>query len=155
MQKNLVIGIVVVLALIVAAWFFAGSLLPQPVTTPLAQPEAPTDMSAGSESDVAASLAGTWRSTTDANFVRTFSADGRIVDTYAGAPDATTEGQWSFVTNPTAESLPVPVDPNTRIIKATLEEEVLYFSVVALTENRLELTYLGGAGGILSFERVN
>ena len=104
--------------------------------------------------EVRVSLSGTWRSTQDGKFVRTFGADGVVTDTYEGIEEATSMGTWSFVEDPSEEQEELPPVEDKKVIKIEFPEEVLYFALLELTETNLELSYLG-RGNTLSFTRID
>lgn len=147
MDRNVVIGIVVVLALIVLGWWYWAFMAPIAMA-----PGQPEPMPAA-EDDRVQVLVGAWQSTEDARFVRTFNADGTVADRYTGAPDATVTGNWSFVTDISAELPELQPVEGTRYVKIEFPEEVLYFAITNLTETELSLMYLTG-NGILEFTRV-
>lgn len=143
MNNRYILGSVLVTALVCAlAWWFWS-------TSYTTTPHYP-----GPSTEVAnPSIEGTWRSTDDARFIREFQQDGTVIDTYASAPDATSIGIWTYVENPLREQPDLPVDNGDTVLKISFAEEVLYFGVSELSENRLVLLYLGG-NGILTFERI-
>ena len=153
MNKNVVIGIVVVLALIVAggAYYF---LMPKPADMGEDVP-APTSMNdvARPNEEVAVSLDGTWKSKEDARFIRTFKADGTVTDRYEGDDSATVSGTWSFVADPSKEQGELPVVKDAKVLKLQFPEEVMYFALTDLTETDLSMIYLSGNGS-LEFTRV-
>ena len=153
MDRNVVIGIVIVLALVVAggAYYF---LMPRPadVGEDVPAPGSVNDV-ARPDQEVAASLDGTWKSKEDARFVRTFKADGTVTDRYEGDDSATVSGTWSFVMDPTKEQAELPVVKDAKVLKLQFPEEVMYFALTQLTETDLSMIYLSGNGS-LEFTRV-
>lgn len=101
--------------------------------------------------DITSGVIGTWRSDDDSKFQRTFSVDATVVDTYEG-DEAVTEGRWAVFTAPEGEPPPFPIAKGTVYLRLSFLEEVLYFKVVALTNNNLELVFLDG-GGVQNFTR--
>ncbi|MBI5456472.1 hypothetical protein HY969_01905 [Candidatus Kaiserbacteria bacterium] len=102
---------------------------------------------------IAANIVGTWKSTDDAKFSRTFLADGTVIDKYEGNEDATTEGMWKTFMGTDAENAPAPLDEGVVYLKITMPEEVLFLSIPKLTADALEMMYLSG-GETLKFTRV-
>lgn len=153
MNRNVVIGIVIVLALIVAGgacYFF------MPRTADVGEGEpAPSSVNdvARPNEETAASLDGTWKSKDDARFVRSFTADGIVTDRYEGDDSATVSGTWSFVADPTKEQAELPVVKDAKVLKLQFPEEVMYFALTELTETDLSMIYLSGNGS-LQFTRV-
>lgn len=100
-------------------------------------------------------LVGTWQSTEDANFTRTFTADGHVTDAYKGQADATETGTF-VVVDPTKEDVGVPVDTvlGMTVLKINFPSGPLYFAVQSESASSLKLIYLG-RGNILSFTKVS
>lgn len=147
MDRNVVIGIVVVLALAVLGWWYWAFMAPI-AQAPVIMEEEGMDNAAG-----APSLVGTWKSAEDERFVRAFNADGTVVDTYEGMPEATATGTWSFITDLPQELPGIEAVPGTRYVKIAFPEEVLYFAIAEHTETDLAMIYLSG-NGTLEFTRV-
>lgn len=153
MNRNVILGIVIVLVLAVLGWWYFAMMQPE-AEAPM--PQENTSADAGAEaapSEEAPQLAGVWRSTQDANFVREFRADGTVIDTYEGDDSARTQGSWNFVADPAREQPELPPTDGP-VIKIAFSEEVLYFSLLEVTVTDLSLIYLG-RGNVLSFTRVN
>lgn len=146
MNNNVVTGIVIVLAVIVIGWWFWS----RPAVAPAPTETVPTP--AMSNEAVSAGMTGTWKSSDDAKFTRTFAADGTVIDRYEGEESATLSGQWSVV-DPTQESVSLPVVKDAKVIKIQFPEEALYFAVTSVSETELVMTYLSG-NGVLRFTRV-
>ena len=152
MNRNVVIGIVVVLALGVMGWWYWAMMLPAQTMN-----EMPADAAAGGSEAIelsAMDLSGTWQSKQDPRFVRVFTTDGRVTDRYEGDESATVTGTWTVVEDPATERPELPVIENAQVIKVQFAEEVLYFAIANLTETDLSLIYLSG-NGTLEFSRVN
>lgn len=152
MNRNVVVGIVVVLSLAVVGWWYWAMMMPVQAL--------PQEMSpAGSGAEVATEqssldLSGTWRSKEDARFVRVFNVDGTITDRYEGDDTATISGTWNVVEDLANERPELLVNGNVQVIKVQFAEEVMYFAIANLTETDLSLIYLSGNGS-LEFTRVN
>lgn len=145
MDRNVVIGIVVVLALLVLGWWYWAFM------APIAQaPSMPAEETAGESVPV---LVGTWQSKEDPRFVRIFNADNTVVDTYEGMPEATTTGSWAYITDLPTELPGLEPVAGTRYLKIEFAEEVLYFAIANHTETDLAMIYLSG-NGTLEFTRV-
>lgn len=100
-------------------------------------------------------IIGSWRSNDDTKFIREFKTGGIIVDRYEGIEDTT--GSWSAFTASEGLETPFPQTPNAvylRVVMNDFPEEILYFELAKLTPVELELYFLG-AGGVLSFTKVN
>ena len=154
MNKNVVIGIVVVLALIVVGWWYWAMMMPQSAQETVLNPSDSSNGVAVPNEQAAFEISGTWQSKDDARFVREFRADGTVVDSYEGDDSATIRGSWNFVENPAEEQASLPVVKDARVIKIQFLEEVMYFAITELSENDLSMIYLSGNGS-LQFARVN
>lgn len=154
MNRNVVIGIVVVLALLVLGWWYWAFMQPWQDSAIAPNPEENVDGAPVSTEDTAFSLAGTWQSTEDARFIRIFSADGSVTDRYEGDDSATISGSWNVVDDPNAEQAELPEVTDARVIKIQFPEEVMYFAITELTASDLSMIYLSGNGS-LEFTRVN
>jgi hypothetical protein len=149
MDRKLVLGIVVVIALaVVGGWYW---FMMRPVADVETAPE--TEDAARPEADAELSITGAWRSADDARFVREFRADGTVEDRYEGDEGATVSGAWNVVADPASEQAELPSAEGMRVVKIQFPEEVLYFSVVNVTDTELELSYLG-RGNTLRFTRI-
>ncbi|HEY0979745.1 MAG TPA: hypothetical protein VGE23_02810 [Candidatus Paceibacterota bacterium] len=152
MDRNIVIGIVVAIALAVLGWWYWAMMMPENAV-PLI-PEAGTEAEQPEAVAVSeAALAGTWKSTQDARFVRVFGADGTVIDRYEGDDSATVTGSWSIVADPAREQPDLPAIENATVIKVQFPEEVMYFAVTELSATNLSMIYLSG-NGVLTFTRV-
>lgn len=147
-----VVAVVIAIAAAVYIWWptTAGE-----VQAPAGEQQAPATQQAVTES----SMAGTWRSNTDAKFTREFRADGVIYDRYEGDATAGVGGSWGIVLDPSREpALTVPVVSlaGKTVIKATWENgvEVTYFSVDALGPTTMTITDLSGTGGVTVFTKI-
>lgn len=97
-------------------------------------------------------IAGTWVSLDDEKFEREFRSDGTVVDRYEGKD--TSSGPYTVFDSETGISTEFPQDEE-RIyiqIEDVDPQGVMYFSLVKLTPEELELIYMDG-GGILRFSR--
>ncbi|HEY0947940.1 MAG TPA: hypothetical protein VGE53_00405 [Candidatus Paceibacterota bacterium] len=151
MNRNVVLGIVVVIALAVLGWWVFAFMMPAS-GTPL-DTEAVSEDVTSPNAEEPFSLSGTWRSTQDPRFIRVFAIDGSVTDYYEGEESATVIGRWNVVEDANAEQPEFATLSGMRTIKIEFPEEVLYFAVVTLTDEKLELSYLA-RGNTLSFTRV-
>lgn len=152
MNRNVIVGIAVVLALIVVGWWYWAMMVP--AQTVSEEPAAENGDAAGSTVQTSMDLSGTWRSKEDARFVRVFTTDGTVTDRYEGDDSATVTGTWNVVEDPSTERPELPVIEGAQVIKVQFAEEVLYFAITKLTETDLSMIYLSGNGS-LEFTRVN
>lgn len=152
MNRNVIVGIVVVLALVVVGWWYWAMMMPTQVMPEEMSPEA----AGGEVSTVQSSLdlSGTWRSKEDARFVRVFNVDGTITDRYEGDESATVTGTWNVVEDPATERPELEINGDVQVVRVQFAEEVLYFAIANLTETDLSMIYLSGNGS-LEFTRVN
>jgi len=115
---------------------------------------------------LAAELAGSWRSVDDELFVRSFTAEGMVTDTYTDEEEESISvGSWGRV-SADAPILASFGSPDVPVIKIVFEpvltqgegldlpvNESFYFSVVFENENTLSMVYLNG-NGVLRFTRI-
>ena len=102
---------------------------------------------------VARDIVGTWKSSDDSSFTRTFAVDGSVIDTYAGNKTANTKGMWKAFMSPD-EKVPFSMKEGIVYLKLTMPEEVIFFSVTSITSSTLELMYPDG-GSTLKFTKVH
>lgn len=104
---------------------------------------------------VGEAVMGQWQSDQDANLVREFKADNAVTDWYGGAEVMT--GYWEIFDGSEAPaSLVLNDDEESVYLRMTLtgkDIDSLYFRVSEVTENTLELVYIG-PGGVMTFTRV-
>jgi hypothetical protein len=112
----------------------------------------------GEEQDLALAVTenilGIWQSTEDESFTREFRAGGIAIDAYEGS--TATEGTWTAFTSESNVATPFTQQPDVIYLEMRMgggQDEILYFTVVKLTPEELDLTYLD-RGGILSFVSV-
>lgn len=152
MNRNVLVGIVVVLALAVVGWWYWSMMLP--TQTVNETPAAENSDTSGSTVQSSMDLSGTWRSKEDTHFVRIFTTDGTVTDRYEGDDSATVNGTWNVVEDPSTERPELPTIDGAQVIRVQFAEEVLYFAITKLTETDLSMIYLSGNGS-LEFTRVN
>jgi len=154
MNKNVTIGIVVVLALLIVGWWYWAMMMPKQESETLSpNPSESINGVAVPSEQASIELSGTWRSTDDARFIREFKSDGTVIDSYEGDEGATTQGSWNFVEDPSKEKAELPVVKDAHILKLQFPEEVLYFALIDLSDTNLTLSYLS-RGNTLNFTRV-
>lgn len=136
----------------------AGSYACRPLPSSENAPWNWGDGEEGTRRDLAAttraSIVGMWQSVDDPRFTRVFEADGSAADLYESEPSA--RGRWSVFTDASAVSAPFPLEANTAYVSMTMSDvgdEPLYFRVVALTPETMELIYMD-RGGVLRFTRI-
>ena len=152
MNKNVILGVVIAIVLLALGWWYWAFMMPVPGAPTLTQETVSTSTETAPEEAVFP-LTGTWKSVEDSRFIRTFSEDGTVTDQYEGDESATVSGSWNVVENPNAEQPEFASLNGMRAIKIQFPEEVLYFAVVKLTDDTLELSYLA-RGNTLAFTRV-
>lgn len=98
-------------------------------------------------------LPGTWRSLEDIKFERQFKSDGTVVDSYGGDPEANTKGSWSVFTkeNPDRD-FTGQFEDGAVYLKMTADDDKLYFKLVKVTPEELEMVYLD-RGNTLRFTK--
>ena len=98
-------------------------------------------------------IVGKWRGIEDERFVRTFLADGTVVDVYNNVQEAAKPGTWVMVEDKESEEgLPV-TDTEDPIVKIVFDNYNFYYSIPESTETNLTLVFLE-RGGVLAFSRV-
>ncbi len=160
-SKSILIGIIVLVILAAAYWFYAD-FQKQDEANRLAQGSTAQDVNSlqvGGEvapgNDPA--MNGTWKSKEDAKFTREFNADGTVTDRYEGDASATMTGTYMFVDASVETGIPVPAAnlAGMRVIKATWPNgDIMYFGVQSLSATDLALINLSGRGNILAFTKV-
>lgn len=149
------IGIVAALGLAAYLWYtgLPSTLAPAAEQSATSSPPSAEEHAASlAPAALRAEVTGSWQSADDPKFTRVFRADGTVTDRYEGNPDATLSGSWRVIAD--GEGLPASLSAEERtIIRVSFPEEVLFFVVTALTEDELEMAYVGG-GGSLRFTRI-
>lgn len=102
---------------------------------------------------VGESILGTWQSIDDKKYVREFRKNNVLIDYYDKVQDRDTE--WYAFTSETQlhTEVPYPLQENTVYILIATDHEALFFEVVKVTPEELELIFLN-RGGALRFTRV-
>lgn len=149
MQKKVLIGLAVAVALAIAGWLVWTQLI-----APNGASQEPAMIGTPQTEEAAVALAGSWKSSQDERFVRTFREDGTLTDTYEGDRSATMSGAWSLVSEEDQALLGLPDVDGARVVSVQFPEEVLYFAIVEHTEHTLALQFLTG-NGTLAFTRVD
>ena len=147
MNQSLAIGIVVVLALLAGGYLWYTN---QPSAVPPQLSQEDTEAPAPSADEIETSIIGSWRSTDDSKFTRTFESNGQVTDRYEGS--VTTSGHFEL----DGDHVPAQVRAiagGSPVLAIELPEEALFFLVTKLTASELELVYIGGNGS-LRFERI-
>jgi hypothetical protein len=152
MNQKLAIAVVVVIAIVAGGYLWytnQPSVVPPQVSDTTEEPAVTGTPSA---TVIANSIEGTWRSSDDARFTRSFGAGGKVTDRYAGNDDATVTGHFEL----DGDHVPAQVRAAagaSPVLSVEFPEEALFFIVTKLTADELELVYLGG-NGTLRFERI-
>jgi len=98
------------------------------------------------------SLAGTWQSTEDPNFVRNIYENGGYSDLYED--EETSNGPWvTFMSENAPEEFPYTLEEGAEYLELKEESGSLYFKIAEVTEEKLVLIYLD-RGGVLEFVRI-
>jgi len=160
MNQKAIIAILVIIILAGGAWLIWGKPSQPAATSTQAPVQTGAENQAPAPATVPANdpaMVGTWKSTDDAKFTRTFRADGTVTDEYAGDASATESGTYTVV-NPEAETgFPAPAASfaGMTVVKITFEKSgVMFFGINSMTDTNLTMTYVGGAGKPLSFTKV-
>lgn len=165
MNQKVVIAILVIIILAGGAWLIWGKPSSQPAETAAPSPvqattpenAAPVPPPGAGASSADPIMVGTWKSTDDGKFTRTFRADGTVTDAYEGDASATDSGTYTTV-DPAAEAgFPAPAAnfSGMTVVKVNFEKAgVMFFGINSMTETNLTMTYVGGAGKPLSFTKV-
>lgn len=155
MNSKLLTWVVIAVVVIGGGWYFYSQQKGDSMTGDKMQ----GDDSAMMEGDHMAAdpmMTGTWKSTEDAKFTRTFKADGTVTDAYEGEASATETASYTVV-DPTKETgLTVPAAnlSGLTVIRIDFASGPMYFSINKLTETDLQMTNLSGRGNILMFTKV-
>jgi len=154
MNNKVLLWGAIALVVIAGVWY----ILSQDASAP-AQGTQTGTISQNNQGGQDSTMTGTWRSTDDPKFTRTFEADGTVTDAYQGETSATETGTYTVV-DPLAEpsgvfgNTPVASLAGSTILKLTFPKSgVLYFAVKSQTESSLQLMYID-RGNILSFTKV-
>jgi len=146
-MKLVVVAVVVLVLGAFGGYFFGYGNGYTRATLDVENADAVNDLAA-----VMSALVGKWRSMDDASFVREFASDGVSRDSYG---TTTTEGRWMAFT----KQIPDPAytgtleDNAVYVAIGETDTSSLYFRVVKLTANELEMTYLD-RGNALRFVRI-
>ncbi len=156
MNQKVAIGIVVVLALLAGGFLWytnqSGSFIGIDDTSSVPSTTEGTQ-DAATAVEIQNGVEGNWRSADDARFTRSFNADGTITDRYEGMEDATVNGRWEL----NSDHMPGQVRELANgmpVLSIEFPEEALFFVVTELGATELEMSYVGGAGKTLRFERI-
>lgn len=99
-------------------------------------------------------LVGVWQSNEDANFTREFNKDGSAYDKYEGETDQGVLG-WSLFTKEEPDTdFAGEFEDGAVYMRMTNGSESLYFKIIKVTPEELELVYLD-RGNILSFKKID
>ncbi len=93
---------------------------------------------------IARDIIGAWKSTDDSKFTRQFAADSTVIDTYQGDEAATLHAMWKTFMSTDGESTPFDLKEGIVYLKVTTPEEVMFFKILRITSDTLEMTYVGG-----------
>ena len=147
MKTSAIIGFLAIIIIIVGGWY-AYRHYNARVTQQGIQEQGVGTLPGG------AWLIGVWQSTTDAKFVREFRADGTVVDSYDGAPQAT--DTWKLFTKDNAPQVSFALEAGASYIQITRQGGVpttFTFKIATLTQDELDLIYLD-RGGSLTFKKI-
>lgn len=148
-MKTAVAWVIFILLVIAGIWYYM-TMKPAPTSSEQIPEEQGAAEVAPAPEDT---VTGSWRSTTDPNFTREFSADGKVTDRYEGDESATVTGTWEIILSASLPQIGLPQVEGT-ILRVQFPEEALYFLVNSDTDaDTLSLTYLTG-NGVLTFERI-
>jgi len=116
-------------------------------------PSAYEDATLSDGATVMSNIVGKWQSDEDSKFIREIRNDGTVVDQYEGEADS--DGLWMVFTKEIPDTAfdGTMEDDAVYLSLAMSEEERLYFKVIQVDGDSLELIYLG-RGNVLSFHRV-
>ncbi len=104
------------------------------------------------EAEVTEALVGKWRSVDDPRFMREFMANGTVVDSYEGYPEATISGTWFVYTDATAPDN-LMFEAQGTYVQIIADGQAYNFGVAGIDEATLDLIYME-LGGVLSFSKV-
>lgn len=110
--------------------------------------------SATSTERICQNIAGLWQSAEDPAFTRTFNVDGTVTDHYRGDPSATSVGTWSIFTSANPDPALDTVVPGVIYLEIESNEDKIFFSIVRINDNELQLKYLDRQGYSMNFTRV-
>ncbi|HYF29376.1 MAG TPA: hypothetical protein VEA36_03370 [Candidatus Paceibacterota bacterium] len=137
MNQNVAIGIVVVLALLAGGylWYQNQGALPLVEEAREAPSETPPSSTA-----ITQGIEGSWRSSADPKFTRSFGAGGTVTDRYEGQADVT--GHYEL----DGDHVPAQVKSlagSAPVLAIEYPEEAQFFLVTKLTATELELLRVG------------
>lgn len=99
-------------------------------------------------------ITGKWQSVDDEKFLREFEVNGVVTDSYEDSDD--TVGNWLIFTMNSEVETPFPLEDDTVYLRITTDvgaSEVMYYKLVKVTEDELELVFMD-RGGVLKFTKV-
>lgn len=150
------VALIIIVALLTYIYFLTGRSSPSTDTVATSTGEVSAKMAPNAlASQRDPKMAGTWKADDDAKATREFSLDGTVTDRYEGDASATDTGTWEVV-DPTKEVIGVPAESvaGMTVIRLNFEKTgPLFFSVLSVSDTKLELSYLG-RGNTLSYTKV-
>jgi hypothetical protein len=101
-------------------------------------------------------LIGKWSSEDDRNFIREYKDDGTVIDSYGSVDgDVNTEATWELFTSNMNENVPFQLNNRDVYIMQTEKGgEKLYFRIISVTPDSLELMNMESAGA-MRFGKMN
>ncbi len=145
MEKSKIKYALLSVALLLVLWFAYKSFYSDRATVNLENTSGELALT------VSKDILGKWQSVTDTKFTREFKSDGIVEDDYGGEFKLT--DKWRVFSEKENIKVAFPLEPNISYLEFSNGKEQLYFKIIKITSEDLELVYMD-RGGVLQFKKI-